>query len=97
MEKDFRYEGIRQLCNLHLGDIIELHEHDMDSSDTYRRTKSLNGLLENRKIRYINPFGRFDYTKFGHFYFDENGVMMLITNERDLTLYHRPDRFCRWR
>ncbi len=91
MEQDFRYEGIRQLCNRHLGDIIELHEHDIDSIDTYRRMKSLNGLLENRKIRFVNPLGQFDYTKFGHFYFDENGVMMLITNERNLTLYHRPD------
>ena len=91
MEQDFTLRGIRQLCKHHLGEIIELHEHDMDSTESYRRKEHLNGLLNNRKIRFINPMGKFEYTKFGHFYFDENDVMMLITNEREYTLYHRPD------
>lgn len=91
MEQDFSFTGIRQLCRLHLEEILDVHDCDMDSVEHRRLMNRLGGLLENRKIRYVDPFGKFGYTKFGHFYFDENDVMMLITKERDLTLYHRPD------
>lgn len=90
MEQDFRFRGILQLSRHHIEDIIDVHELNMDSRDGFRGMERLNRLLNNRKIRFINPWGKFEYTKFGHFYFDENDVMMFITREREYTLYHRP-------
>ena len=89
MEQDFSYRGISQLCSCHLEEIIEKHSrpHDSDTSfdDFYR-------LLEYREVRFIDPLGRFQYTKFGHFYFDKKGVMMLITDNWDYTRFHRPGK-----
>lgn len=84
-ESIFSYRGLRQLCNLHLEEIIELHSCSRSFYD------GLEGVLEHRQVRFINPNGQFDYTKFGHFYFDKEGVMMLITDDKDYTIYHRPD------
>ncbi len=84
-ESIFSYRGLRQLCNLHLEEIIELHSCSRSFYD------GLEGVLEHRQVRFINPNGQFDYTKFGHFYFDKEGVMMLITDDKDYTIYHRSD------
>ena len=87
MEQDYRYEGIRRLCYRHRNEIIEIHErphhyiHNFDN--LYRK-------LEGREVRYIDPLGRYRFTRFGHFYFDDNGVMMLITNDKEYTRFHRP-------
>lgn len=85
-ENIFSYRGLRQLCRAHLDEIIEFYSQFHYS---YAET-GLEGLLEHRQVRFINRKGRFEYTKFGHFYFDEEGVMMLITDEKDYTHYHRP-------
>lgn len=71
------YETVKGLCETYKEDIVE--------------GKPLEKVLENRQVRFINPEGRFDYTTFGHFYFDEQGVMLLITSDHKYTKYHRPD------
>lgn len=75
----YSYLGIVELCKEHFEEIL--------------LRKDISHILEHRDIRFINPMGKFDYTKFGNFYFDERGVMMLITDERKYTSYHRPDIF----
>lgn len=59
--------------------------------DIYDR-KPLASVLSNRKIRFINPEGKFDYTTFGNFYFPTPNKMMLITDDNKYTWYHKPDQ-----
>lgn len=73
----FSYQGIRELCR--------------DNIDSIAGRKEIANLLEHRRIRYIAPDGSFNFTKFGDFYFDSMGVMMLITKEKTYQRYHRPD------
>lgn len=72
------FDGIYDLCQRHYEDII-LH-------------KPLKHVLNNRRVRFVNPKGRFDYCYFGDFYFGSNNVMMLITNDSSYVCYHRPDQ-----
>ena len=87
MEQDFSYEGIRRLCYRHRNEIIEIHEHPHHYIQHF---DNLCRKLEGREVRYIDPLGRYKYTRFGHFYFDDNGVMMLITDDEEYTRFHRP-------
>lgn len=79
MEKanNFNYEDICRLCREHYQEIVE--------------RKNLSYILQNRKVRYIDPEGRFDYTTFGNFYVTSRNVMMLVTREPFIARYHRPD------
>lgn len=54
--------------------------------------KPLSHIVGGRKIRFITPDGKFDYTTFGHFYFPSQEKMMLITKDRAYTKYHHPDQ-----
>ncbi len=81
----FSYHDILNLCRQHEEEILSQHKAP------YNMHNRLSGLLMHRKVRFINPMGQFDYTEFGHFYFDSMGVMMLITIEKKYTPYHRPD------
>ncbi len=87
MENDFSYEGIRRLCYRHRNEIIEMYErphyYNQNFDNLYRK-------LEYREVRFIDPYGKFRLTRFGHFYFDDNGVMMLITDDEAYTRFHRP-------
>ena len=74
----FSYQGIFDLERNHHEDILN--------------RKPLKHLLKDRKIRFVNPKGRFDYCYFGDFYFSSGNVMMLITNNLFYTRYHRPDQ-----
>ncbi len=74
----FSYQGIFDLERNHHEDILN--------------RKPLKHLLKDRKIRFVNPKGRFDYCYFGDFYFSSGNVMMLITNDLFYTRYHRPDQ-----
>lgn len=74
----FSYQGIFDLERKHYKDILN--------------RKPLKHLLKDRKIRFVNPKGRFDYCYFGDFYFSSGNVMMLITNDLFYTRYHCPDQ-----
>ena len=74
----FSFDGIYDLCRRHYEDII--------------LRKPLKHVLNNRRVRFVNPKGRFDYCYFGDFYFGSNNVMMLITNDSSYVCYHRPDQ-----
>lgn len=74
----FSYQGIFDLERKHHEDILN--------------RKPLKHVLEDRKIRFVNPMGKFDFCYFGDFYFDTGNVMMLITNNLSYTRYHRPDQ-----
>lgn len=73
----FSFRGIQDLCNIHLHDILE--------------RKDLRVVLLGRRVRFINPTGKFDYTYFGDFYFDGD-VMMFITKDKNYVSYHKPDK-----
>lgn len=68
MELHKTLHGLMQLCLDHMN---EIREH-----------KELGYVLKNSKVRYISPTGQFEYTTFGHFYFNSMGVMMLITRRK---------------
>ena len=74
---NFSFCGILDMCSLHYRDIME--------------RKDVKKFLLNRKVRFINPWGEFDYAYFGDFYFKGN-VMMLITKDSDYTPYHKNDQ-----
>lgn len=78
MVSKFMFKSIFQLCLRYEKDILE--------------RKPLAHILDNRKVRFINPRGRFEYTTFGNFYFAMPGHMMLITKERDYAPYHQMDK-----
>lgn len=74
----FSFSGIYDLCRCHYEDII--------------MRKPLKNVLDNRRVRFVNPKGRFDYCYFGDFYFGSGSVMMLITNDPAYVYYHHPDQ-----
>ena len=69
--------GILDMCSMHYRDIME--------------RKDIKRLLQSRRVRFINPMGKFDYAYFGDFYFNMDR-MMLITKNRDYVPYHKPDQ-----
>ncbi len=69
--------GILDMCSMHYREIME--------------RKDIKRLLQSRRVRYINPMGKFDYAYFGDFYFNMDR-MMLITKNRDYVPYHKPDQ-----
>lgn len=74
----YSFNAIYDLCCCHYEDILI--------------RKPLKHVLDNRRVRFINPRGRFDYCYFGDFYFSSGNVMMFITNSLDYVRYHRPDQ-----
>lgn len=76
----YSYMGLYELCREHEKEIIE--------------HKASPKILEDRRVRFINPEGHFDYAKFGDFYFSDR-VMMLITKDIEYTAYHQPDKLRR--
>ncbi len=73
----YSYMGLYFLCREHEKEILD--------------HKASPKILENRRVRFINPEGHFDYAKFGDFYFSDR-VMMLITRDIKYTAYHQPDK-----
>ena len=73
----FSFQGIKNLCDIHFHKIMN-------------RT-NLKAALDNRRVRFINPLGSFDYAFFGDFYF-KGDVMMLITKDIKYTRFHQPDQ-----
>lgn len=76
---NYNYESIRNLCEIHFEDI--------------KARKDLKHILGGKNVRYVDQEGHFGYAKFGDFYFDDNGVMMLFGKEFSENRYHRPDCF----
>lgn len=74
---NFSFRGIQDLCRVYYRDIIE--------------RKDIKHFLLSRRVRFINPMGRFDYAYFGDYYFNGD-VMMLITKDHNYTPYHKPDQ-----
>lgn len=74
----FSLEGIFDLCQQYRNDIYE--------------RKDLKHVLNRRKVRFINPEGKFDYAYFGDFYFKSMERMMLVTKNRAYTSYHQCDQ-----
>ena len=74
----FSLEGIFDLCQQYCNDIYE--------------RKDLKHVLNRRKVRFINPEGKFDYAYFGDFYFKSMERMMLVTKNRAYTRYHQCDQ-----
>ena len=58
--------------------------------------ESLKAILDNRRVRFVNPLGNFDYAYFGEFTFDGD-VMILWTKKMEYTRFHKPlDTFSLW-
>lgn len=74
----FSLESIFDLCQKYRNDIFE--------------RKDLKKILDNRKVRFITPEGKFDYAYFGDFYFKSMERMMLVTKNRAYTKYHQCDQ-----
>ena len=74
---NFSFRGIQDLCRIYYRDIIE--------------RRNIKRFLLSRRVRFINPWGKFDYAYFGDFYFDGD-VMMLITKDKDYVPYHKNDQ-----
>ena len=74
---NFSFRGIQDLCSHHYRDIME--------------RRDVKKFFLNRKVRFINPWGEFDYADFGDFYF-KGDVMMLITKDGNYTPYHKNDQ-----
>lgn len=74
---NFSFRGIQDMCSIHYRDIME--------------RKDVKRFLHGRRVRFINPWGKFDYAYFGDYYFNGD-VMMLITKDSDYTPYHKNDQ-----
>ena len=74
---NFSFRGIQDLCQVYYRDILE--------------RKDIRRVLISRRIRFINPMGKFDYAYFGDYYFNGD-VMMFITKDEDYVAYHKPDQ-----
>jgi hypothetical protein len=78
MEKiNFSFRGIQNMCRTYYRDILE--------------RKDIRRFLLSRRVRFINPMGKFDYAYFGDYYFNGD-VMMLITKDIKYVAYHKPDQ-----
>lgn len=74
---NYNYEDICILCREHYQEIVE--------------RKDLAYILQNKKVRYIDPEGHWGYTTFGNFYVTSRDAMMLVTREFPIARYHQPD------
>ena len=74
----FSFRGIQDLCRVHHRDFLMSMDRD-----------KLKAVLENRRVRFINPLGKFDYAYFGEFTFDGD-VMILWTKKMEYTKFHKP-------
>lgn len=81
----YSFRGIQDLCREHHREIRMSLDRD-----------SLKTVLDNRRVRFINPLGKFDYAYFGDFTFNGD-VMILLTKDMNYTRYHKPlDHFTLW-
>ena len=81
----FSFRGIQDLCRKYHRQIVASPKKD-----------DLKSVLDNRRIRFINPLGNFDYAYFGEFTFDGD-IMILWTKKMEYTRFHKPlDSFSLW-
>ena len=73
----FSFRGIQELYQRHKRDIYMSLDRE-----------TLKSVLDNRRVRFINPLGEFDYTYFGEFTFDGD-VMILLTKDHKYTKFHK--------
>lgn len=74
----YSFIGIQELCREHYKEIMQSHDSD-----------KLKTILDNRRVRFINPLGYFDYAYFGDFTFDGD-VMILWSKDIEYTRFHKP-------
>ena len=74
----FSFRGIQDLCRIHYREIY----NSLDSDN-------LKTILGSRRVRFINPMGKFDYAYFGEFIFIGD-IMILLTKEMEYTKFHKP-------
>lgn len=75
---NYSYERIKELCQEHFQEIAERED--------------IAYVLNNKCVRYVDPDCHFGYAKFGDFYFNRRGAMMLVTKDYPIAIYHRLDR-----
>lgn len=73
----FSFRGIQELYQRHKRDIYMSLDRE-----------TLKSVLDNRRVRFINPLGEFDYTYFGEFTFDGD-VMILLTKDHKYTKFNK--------
>lgn len=64
---NYSYERIKELCQEHFQEIAERED--------------IAYVLNNKRVRYVDPDCHFGYAKFGDFYFNRRGAMMLVTKD----------------
>ncbi len=74
----YSFIGIQELCREHYKEIMQSHDSD-----------KLKTILDNRRVRFINPLGYFDYAYFGDFTFDGD-VMILWSKDIEYTRFYKP-------
>ena len=74
----FSFRGIQDLCRKYSRDLYLSMDRD-----------KLKAVLEYRRVRFVNPLGKFDYAYFGEFTFDGD-VMILWTKKMEYTRFHKP-------
>ena len=81
----YSFRGLQDLCREHRRKIMMSLDRE-----------SLKAILDNRRVRFVNPLGNFDYAYFGEFTFDGD-VMILWTKKMEYTRFHKPlDTFFLW-
>jgi hypothetical protein len=81
----YSFRGLQDLCREHRRKIMMSLDRE-----------SLKAILDNRRVRFVNPLGNFDYAYFGEFTFDGD-VMILWTKKMEYTRFHKPlDTFSLW-
>ena len=61
----YSFRGLQDLCREHRRKIMMSLDRE-----------SLKAILDNRRVRFVNPLGKFDYAYFGEFTFD--GDVMIL-------------------
>ena len=74
----YNFRGIQDLCRKYHRQIVASPGKD-----------DLKYVLDNRRVRFINPLGHYDYAYFGEFTFDGE-VMILLTKKLEYTKFHKP-------
>ena len=77
--------GFNKFCFRGIQELYQRHKRDIYMSLDRETLKSV---LDNRRVRFINPLGEFDYTYFGEFTFDGD-VMILLTKDHKYTKFHK--------
>ena len=81
----YSFRGLQDLCREHRRKIMMSLDRE-----------SLKAILDNRRVRFVNPLGNFDYAYFGEFTFDGD-VMILWTKKMEYARFHKPlDTFSLW-